>query len=135
MKSLNLQATEIFKQLITLADQNEGHISLKNNESFMAAIVERLYDVDFGGQPGEVFSIAHYGKQNGDLMADPEMTFLYLPINEKVFPMSFTNHYAGVYRECLFSEAGTWKVNKKELTDQSLFANDWMKNIKDQQKL
>ena len=40
--------------------------------AFMPLVVEKIMD-----QPGfeAVYSLAHYGKLNGDLMADPEMTF------------------------------------------------------------
>ena len=38
MKSLNIEATEIFKNLISLANKNEGHIKIQNDDSFMAVI-------------------------------------------------------------------------------------------------
>ena len=135
MKTLNEEATKIFMNLISLANQNEGHIKVQNDDSFMAVIVEGLNEIDFGGQLAVNYSIAHYGKQNGDLMADPEMTFIFVPGIDKVYPSNFTNHYAGAYRECLFLEGEKWKINQKEQADQALFAEQWMKNIKDQQRL
>ena len=135
MKSLSIEATEIFKNLISLANKNEGHIKIQNDDSFMPVIVERLDEIDFGGQRAVNYSIAHYGKLNGDLMADPEVTFIFLPGIDKVYPSSFTNHYAGAYRECLFLDGEKWKINAKEQADQAFFAEQWMNNIKDQQKL
>jgi len=135
MKALNEEATEIFKNLISLANQNEGHIKIQNDDSFMPVIVERLDEIDFDGRIAINYSVAHYGKLNGDLMADPEMTFIFFPEVDKIYPSSFTNHYAGAYRECLFLDEGKWKINKKEQADQAFFGNQWMKNIKDQQKL
>ena len=54
---------------------------------------------------GEIISIAHYGEQNGDLMADPEMTFT-IVVGE-YYPISFRNDYLGRYQEVFgFDENG-----------------------------
>jgi hypothetical protein len=135
MKALSPEATEIFNKLISLAHSNDGHVKIQNNMDFMAVCVEKLDEVKFGVHKAVNYSIAHYGKLNGDLMADPEMTFVFLPDVQKVYPSSFTNHYAGAYRECLYDDHGTWKIYKDEQEDQALFAEDWLNNIKAQQKL
>jgi hypothetical protein len=135
MKSLNTKSTEIFTQLAAMADQNNGHVKIRNNDSFMAVSVERLYDFHFGGHSATMYSIAHYGELNGDLMSDPEMTFIYISELKKVYPCSFTNHYAGEYRETIFQEKETWKIDKRNQADQADFANVWMVNIKEQQEL
>jgi len=135
MTSLNIKSTGIFIQLATMADQNEGHIKIQNNDSFMAVSVERLYDFKFGEFKAIMYSMAHYGELNGDLMADPEMTFIFVAGMQRIYPASFTNHYAGVYQECIFEDNGTWKISKKGQHDLALFADEWMVNIKDQQEL
>lgn len=135
MKPLNIKATDVFLKLISLADKNNGHIKIQNNESFMPVHVEHLETFLFGEYKAISYSIAHYGEQNGDLMADPEMTFIFLPDIKKAYPSSFTNHYAGIYRESLFLDNEKWMINKKEQADEALFADDWMMNIKNQQKI
>ena len=40
----------------------------------------------------DTYSIAHYGQQNGDLMADPEMTF-----RGDGTPLTYRNDYVGAY--------------------------------------
>ncbi|KAB1154207.1 hypothetical protein F7018_14625 [Tenacibaculum aiptasiae] len=43
------------------------------------------------------YSFAHYGKLNGDLMADPEMCFLLIQnkSDNVIFPYSYKNDYMG----------------------------------------
>ena len=78
MKCLNTRAKLIIQQLYEAMYYepymlNEGsHAKLNNNPAYMPVVIEKV-----GRLPGygEVISIAHYGEQNGDLMADPEMEF------------------------------------------------------------
>jgi hypothetical protein len=135
MKYLNNQATEVFNKLIALAKDNEGHVKIKNNDVFKPVSVEHLYTHDFGAFKAESYSIAHYDIQNGDLMADPEITFIFIPDLNRVYPSSFTNHYVGIYKESLFEENGKWKIWEKEQTDEAIFCNTWMMNIKQQQQI
>jgi hypothetical protein len=135
MTPLNIESTEVFIKLIGLADQSEGYVKIKNNDDFMPVVFERLESFLFGYHKAISYSLAHYGTLNGDLMADPEMTFIFLPDLQKVYPSSFTNHYAGTYRESLFWDNDKWMINKNEQADEALFADDWMMNIKRQQKL
>ena len=95
---------------------------------FMAVHVERLTE--------RHFSVAHYHVQNGDLMADPEMTF-YRCEHGQVFPCSYQQDGLAIYRLGLeITEAGIIEgENQKEQADEAAFANLWMKNIAEQQGL
>ena len=77
MKSLNTRATLIIQKLYEAMYSEpymieEGYAKIKNSECYMPVVVELVGDIK---GYGKVISIAHYGEQNGDLMADPEMTF------------------------------------------------------------
>ena len=136
MIALNEEATEIFNKLISLAHSNEGYIKIENNTDFMAVCIERLDETMFGVHRAVNYSIAHYVELNGDLMADPEMTFVFLPDLKMVYPSSFKNDYAGVYKESLFkNDEGVWKIWKEEQEDEALFCEDWFNNIQGQQKI
>ena len=50
-----------------------------------------MYRVDCYGNP--VYLIAHYGVQNGDLMADPDMFFSVNRKEQKIIPLTFRNDY------------------------------------------
>jgi len=85
--------------------------------------------------PLPIFSIAHYYKQNGDMMRDPDMTFI--EIWGKVYPASFEMSGLGKYEESLFQDPETkrLRMHPKQQRDHASFANTWMKNIKEQQNL
>lgn len=62
---------------------------------------------------GLMYSLAHYSEQNGDLMRDPEMTFLHNKDGE-ILPLSYRNDFVGVDQiaVALLEDSG-WKVNEK----------------------
>jgi hypothetical protein len=137
MKSLNTKATLIIKKLYeTMFNEpykiEEGYAKIKNSESYMPVVVELVGSIK---GYGKVISIAQYGEQNGDLMADPEMTFTI--VGGEYYPISFRNDYAGIYQEVFsFDEDGNPEtINPKLQSDLTTFANQWMKNIQEQQNL
>ena len=93
---------------------------------YMAVSVERIGP--------RLYSIAHYGEQNGDLMRDPEMIFWHRE-DGRFYPTYYRNDYVGVERECVwFDEQGQPRAEKRrEQADQAIFADTWMRNIAHQQ--
>jgi len=82
-----------------------------------------------------IYSIAHYYEQNGDLMADPEMTFL-KGDDGNFYPCSFRNDGTGFNRESVIFANGEFKgYYPKAQTEDKNFANMWLMNIKEQQNL
>ena len=128
MHAINEQSKKIMERLIAQLD--DGYLKLDNtNGTFMPLIVEKVTD-----EPGftAVYSLAHYGEQNGDLMADPDMTFGLK--DEKFYPLSFRNDYAGVDQEVIRDrEAAVPQVNLKLQHELTEFADQWLQNIADQQ--
>lgn len=127
-KSLNPYAEAVFNQLIR--DLTLG-AALKLDAAkgtVMAVHVEQLTE--------RHYSVAHYYEQNGDQMADPEMTF-YRCEHGRVFPCSYQQDSLGIYRMGLeITDLGIVEgENPKEQADQADFANVWMKNIAEQQLL
>ena len=136
MEKLDQISTTIFFRLIQdIDDQNcSKRFDLhsywpKCNGGIMAVHVEKIEDV--GGYPS--YSVAHYYKQNGDLMSDPEMTFVV--VGNHIIPISFTQHSLGVFEESVIDAEGGWMVKQQLHRNHVAFANHWMKNIKDQQDL
>ena len=128
MHALNKQAKKIMEQLIAQLD--DGYLKLDNTKgTYMPLIVEKVTD-----EPGftAVYSLANYGEQNGDLMADPEMTFG--EDEHKFYPLSFRNDYAGVYQEVMNYPEGSVSIVKLPLQQElAEFADQWFQNIVDQQ--
>jgi len=110
--------------LIALLD--DDYLKLDNTKGIlMPVILEKVTDA-----PGftAVYSLAHYGEQNGDLMADPEMTFG--ECDHEFFPLSFKNDYVGIYQEVI-----TEQVDLKRQLELAEFTAIWLMEIVEQQKL
>ena len=139
MKSLDSKATLTIQKLYGSMkdpkyrqDEDGNYAKIQNSLNLMPVVIEKVGHLT---GYGEVISIAHYGKQNGDLMADPEMTFTI--VDGKYFPISFRNDYVGLYQEVFsYNEDGsTEAVNIKLQSDLTDFANEWMNSIQEQQRL
>jgi hypothetical protein len=133
MKSINKTSAAIFQRLIALMGE-EGHLKLDNAKgAYMYLAFEKLYSTDFVGRSATVYSMAHYYVLEGDLVPDPDMTFIALNEQpELVYPMTFQN--ALTYTEALYQDDNkVWKIKTSSQADLASFANTWLKNIKYQQ--
>ena len=138
MKCLNTRAKLTIQKLYeAMYDPKymieEGiYARIDNNPVYMPVVVEKV-----GLLPGygEIISIAHYGKQNGDAMADPVMEFVI--VGSDYYPISYRNDYLCCQQDVftLDSEDKPEKINKKLQDHLTAFANYWMKNIAYQQNL
>ncbi len=124
MVYVGTRAQKTIEKLVAMA--KDGYVKINNAPgSFMPVSVEMLCD--------DIVSIAHYYEQNGDLMADPEMTFWRGP-DGRYYPMSFRNDGTGTYDVCLFLENGKpQKFFPRMQADSAQFTTIWMRNIRDQQ--
>lgn len=133
MRPINLKAQAIMDRLTAEITRENSHTRIDNNKpdsAIMAVVVEWVGNCKLG----DIFSIAHYYEQNGDLMADPEMTFLKASASAKYIPMSIKMDGLGIYREGIVWEDGEPRyINAKEQRDEAIFAGTWMQNIKWQQ--
>jgi len=84
---------------------------------------------------GRVFSLAHYYKQHGDLMRDPEMLFIhaedggYYPA--EIWQDPVNSHGVGV----LIEDGLAVSIDELEQADLTVFAEVWLKNIQMQQRI
>ena len=132
MKCLNTRAKLIIQQLYEAMFHEQymltegSHAKINNNPDFIPVVIEKV-----GKLPGygEVISIAHYGEQSGDLMAAPKMEFTI--IGGDYYPISFRNDYLCKHNS-IFEDDG---INLPLQHDLTTFANQWMRNIADQQNL
>jgi hypothetical protein len=79
-----------------------------------------------------IVSVAHYYEQNGDLMADPEVTFV-VTRAEYVFPISFRQDNLGIDQKYVRWEGAKVYWNLAKQNDLAAFCNQWMENIQYQQ--
>lgn len=101
--------------------------------SFMAVHVENIGKNYYG----PLYSVTHYYEQNGDLMSDPDMVFIKGSLGH-YFPISYQQDGLGLYQEVIAETDENGRISKyrpKLSKDLASFANMWMRNIKQQQRL
>ena len=132
MKAIKPRAKKVMDALTANWDSVGNGRKIDNtNGTFMPVHIERLNKCKLG----QIFSVAHYFEQNGDLMRDPDMGFIKGGDGE-YYPISFWQD-----SPLIRDEVATWKdgeiVAYREKQQASLvtFANTWMRNIKEQQGL
>ncbi len=93
-------------------------------------------EIGSSGDGYRLVSLCHYGEQNGDLMRDPDIVFLFhnLPDGAVAEPVSFRNDYLGIVQDVYrYDETGkrthVLLALKQDLTK---FAESWLANLKDQ---
>ncbi|NGZ95307.1 MAG: hypothetical protein CV089_04085 [Nitrospira sp. WS110] len=101
--------------------------------SYMSLSIE---DIGMSPDGHRLVSLCQYGEQNGDLMRDPDIVFLFhtVPGDEAAEPVSFRNDYLGISQEVYrYDETGrrTHVVPslKQELKE---FARAWFATLRDQ---
>lgn len=130
MRAINARAKKTMDILTANCLNLCDHDRFKT-EPFMDVAVEYIGDCNLGA----MFSIAHYYKQNGDLMRDPEMCFI-KGGDDEYYPYYYRQDGLGIERECVrWDEKGNVQgIQKTEQSSQAVFAGTWMRNIKNQQE-
>ncbi len=131
MNAVNKAAKKVLEILTQGLNHPGDHKRLDNSSgSFMAVSVEHIGWC--GHDP--LFSVAHYYKQYGDLMRDPEMIFLrqageYYPVYFRQNGLPFEE------RSVVYDNDGVIRYYPMLQREHARFANTWMRNIKNQQGL
>lgn len=87
-----------------------------------------LMDLNVDKLSVNIIALAHNGIQNGDVMADPDVTIKVHREKEEVEALSFQNDYIGIYQE-VYPDGE--KCNKKLQNEINIFLDDWLSNIID----
>jgi hypothetical protein len=95
-----------------------------------------IEDIGQSAEGNRLISICHYGRQNGDLMRDPEMVFeVYAsPAPATAEPLSFRNDYMRLMQEvyCYDDDGRKTAVNPKLKQNLKSFGRTWFQNLKEQ---
>jgi uncharacterized protein DUF6908 len=137
MRKINQDAKKVIDKLIEGLGPGRRYKKINNAKgAFMAVVVEDLGGQNISGTIGTCYSVAHYYRQNGDAMRDPEMVFFKTESGD-YFPTMYQQDGLGIYRESIYFDHNSerWLISRKEQRDQVVFAGTWMRNIKHQQKL
>ncbi len=123
MKQVILELLEKhgLKDAFERAAGGEFHARFDNN-GYLPLVVEKI--------AGDEVSVAHYGKQNGDAMRDPEMTFRLR--GNAWQAATFENSYTGAYQQVYHVVQGVERFRPALQRELTSFATLWAKNIRDQ---
>jgi hypothetical protein len=125
----------IYRDFATNLDQLlDGHSAVRITVSgFMPLSVE---EIGIDGEGHRLVSLCHYGEQNGDLMRDPDIVFMFqdTPSGSIAEPVSFRNDYLGLDQEVYrYDDTGTRTHLDTTLTSQLReFAEIWFANLNGQ---
>ena len=93
-------------------------------------------DIGPCGEGNRLVSLCHYGEQNGDLMRDPDIVFMFHDLADGLAaePVSFRNDYMAICQEVYkYDETGkrthVVPALKRELKE---FSRTWFSNLKEQ---
>ena len=132
IQPLSKSALTVFNVITEGINDVGDHRRIDNagkDSGIMAVVVE---GVDRTPQGSLIVSVAHYYEQNGDLMADPEVTFV-VAREDYVYPISYKQAGLGIDREYVRWEDGKVFWNLRMQNDLARFCTTWMRNIKQQQ--
>lgn len=132
MFEVSKSASKVLDYLCTQAEVTAVKIS--NSNVYMAVHVECVQKYENRC----LFSVAHYYEQFGDLMADPEITYLKVitPDGSSFFPVTYRQDSLGIYQELTVLSAKLKVVGfRNSARGVARFTTTWMSNIKAQQKL
>ena len=90
-----------------------------------------LMDLNVDKLTENTIALAHNGKQNGDVMADPDVEIRINRPGKMAEALTFQNDYLGIFQQ-VYPEPGKYYPKlKKELND---FLNDWLRTMIEVQK-
>lgn len=130
---LSLRASDILSQLACSYGfalfEVEQDIYLKlEQQSYLPLVLER--------HTPHVISLTHYDVQNGDLMSDPDVTFLVRHSSDSdsllIYPLTITQSYLGLYQEVAFLNQDHSRIesfDEKAMASLTNFCNQWLDNI------
>ena len=97
-------------------------------EGFMPLVIEH---VGLGPRGRPLVSVAHYYEQQGDLMADPDMSFEVA--DDTWYPVEFQQASPPVYQRAVsVGDDGKVLIKPKLVADLKRFAALWDRNLRDQ---
>lgn len=118
---LNKAANQVLDLLTK--DLQFGQARKLVRDSYMDVCVQDLGD--------NKVSVAHYFKQNGDMVPDPDMVFLKIPHLGVWVSVSYQDAYK--YNEAVVVKDGKADgIYPRKCKEMKSFADMWMKNIKEQ---
>ena len=131
MKQLNAESTNTINQMIGM--MNGRCVKIDNSDGeFMPVFISTTYEDD----RSKILTVGHYHSEKGDIIADPEMQFLFDTVTGSYFPLYYRQDALEIENYSVKIEDGLiFGVKKSLQAEHTEFANQWLNNIKLQQEL
>ena len=130
MKKVSVAGTKIFEKIVAKLGEDSHKRFEPNCAACMRLSVEKIGNVTTLGKDWQLISFAHYYEQNGDLMADPEVCYMYNAEEHEVFP--YYVKMDGIGLESTLYDFVDNSFRPKAQRDMATFSTTWFNNIKDQ---
>lgn len=131
MKQLSVEATYTLNKMVGMME--DFCVCIDNSKGSFMPVYVALYNKSLGNR---IIRVGHYTSVDGDIIADPEMRFIYDETEDIYYPSYYRQDSLGVEQESVRIVRGEIKtVNKFLQAEHNDFANQWFRNIKIQQNL
>jgi len=125
MRPISLSASHTINTALANLHPGESRRLVDPHGSYMDLCVERLTE--------RTAAVAHYGEQNGDLMADPDVELWQGP-DDRWYAVNMTQAYLGIYHQFVeFEGQRPVRANIRAQNDAHAFISTWMRNVEVQQ--
>ena len=131
MKQLSVKSTNILNQIVGM--MNGWGIKIDNTDGeFMPVFISTTYEDD----RSKIFTVGHYQSEDGNILANPEMQFLFDEYTGSFYPIYYRQDSLEIENYSVKIDDGLiLGVNKPLQAEHVEFANNWLANIKLQQNL
>ena len=131
MKQLSVEATNVLNKMVGMME--DFCVRIDNSEGDYMPVYVSLFNKSLGKR---VISVGHFMSVDGQILCDPQMMFIYDETEGVYFPSYYRQDCLGVEQNSIKIVHGEIKsVNKFLQAEHTDFANQWLRNIKDQQNL
>lgn len=129
MKQLSREASSVFNRMVGML--TGWCIKIDNSKGTNRPV---FLSVTYSDSRSKIFTVGHYSSINGDIVADPEMHFLYS--DGSFFPIYYRSDSLDIEQYSVKIVDGIiLNVNKVLQEDHTTFANSWICKIMEQQNL
>lgn len=131
MKQVNAEATSTLNQMIGMMDGWAIKIDNSNN-AFMPVFISTTYE----DSCSKIFTVGQYYSEEVDIIAEPEMQFLYDESAGSYYPIYYRQDSLEIENfSAKIDDGFIINVNKLLQAEHVEFANGWLRKIKKQQNL
>jgi len=103
-----------------------------SNNAFMPVFISTTYE----DSSSKIFKVGHYYSEQGDIIAEPEMQFLYEKNSGSFYPIYYRQDSLEIENYSVKIDDGLiLGVNKSLQAEHTELANQWLRNIRYQQNL